>query len=69
MTKRRLVTRDFTVMAAPPVYFLDLDKFLLLKTDPTDGGYTYEGPRLQPWHGPGLDLDIPPLQAATSDRL
>ena len=45
---------------------LDLDTPLLLETDPIDGGYTYEGPRLQPWHGPGLDLDIPSFQATTS---
>ena len=38
---------------------LDLDTPLLLETDPVDGGYTYKGPWLQPWHGPGLDLDIP----------
>ena len=38
---------------------LDLDTPLLLETDPIDGGYTYDGPLLQPWHGPGLDLDIP----------
>lgn len=48
---------------------LDLDTPLLLETDPIDGGYTYEGPRLQPWHGPGLDLEIPSFQATTSDRL
>ena len=48
---------------------LDLDTPLLMETDPIDGGYTYEGPLLQPWHGPGLDLDIPSFQAATSDHL
>lgn len=48
---------------------LDLDTPLLLETDPVDGGYAYEGPRLQPWHGPGLALDIPSFQATTSDRL
>ena len=48
---------------------LDLDTPLLLKTDPIEGGYTYKGPQLQPWHGPGLDLDIPSFQAATSARL
>ncbi len=45
---------------------LDLDTPLLLETDPIDGGYTYEGPRLHPWHGPGLDLDLPAFQAVTS---
>ncbi len=48
---------------------LDLDTPLLLGTDPIDGGYVYEGPRLQPWHGPGLDLHIPSFQAATANRL
>ena len=47
---------------------LDLDTPLLLAADPVEGGYTYEGPRLQPWHGPGLDLDIPSFQASTSDH-
>ena len=48
---------------------LDLDTPLLLKTDPVIGGYSYEGPLLQPWHGPGLDLDIPSFRAAVSDGL
>ena len=48
---------------------LDLDMPLLLETDPIDGGYTYEGPLLQPWYGPGLDFDIPSFQASTTDRL
>ena len=45
---------------------LDLDTPLLLETDPVIGGYSYEGPLLQPWHGPGLDLDIPSFRAAIS---
>lgn len=48
---------------------LDLDTPLLLETDPIDGGYTYEGPRLQPWYRPGLDLNIPCFQAATFDSV
>ena len=48
---------------------LDLDTPLLLGGDPIDGGYTYEGPWLQPWHGPGLDLDIPSFLATISDYL
>ncbi|MCY4612928.1 MAG: dipeptide epimerase [Nitrospira sp.] len=48
---------------------LDLDTPLLLDTDPIDGGYTYEGPLLQPWYGPGLDFNIPSFQPAVSDRL
>jgi L-alanine-DL-glutamate epimerase-like enolase superfamily enzyme len=40
---------------------LDLDTPLLLGDDPVRGGYWYEGPWLQPWDGPGLDLavDVP----------
>ena len=45
---------------------LDLDAPLLLETDSIDGGYTYEGPPLQPRHEPDLDLDVPSFQAATS---
>jgi L-alanine-DL-glutamate epimerase-like enolase superfamily enzyme len=42
---------------------LDLDTPLLLTQDPVRGGYRYEGPRLQPWHGAGLEMvvDLPPL--------
>lgn len=47
---------------------LDLDTPLLLGEDPIDGGYTYDGPWLQAWHGPGLDLDIPSFQATASDH-
>jgi L-Ala-D/L-Glu epimerase len=36
--------------------YLDLDTPLLLAADPVKGGYRYEGPRLVPWAGPGLDL-------------
>ena len=35
---------------------LDLDTPLLLRDDPVKGGYRYEGARLQPWNGPGLDM-------------
>ena len=35
---------------------LDLDTPLLLANDPVIGGYRYEGSRLQPWAGPGLDM-------------
>jgi len=35
---------------------LDLDTPLLLANDPVTGGYRYEGARLQPWSGPGLDM-------------
>lgn len=47
---------------------LDLDTPLLLETDPVIGGYSYQGPLLHPWHGSGLDLDIPSFRVATSDR-
>lgn len=36
---------------------LDLDTPLLLAGDPVTGGYRYEGSRLQPWSGPGLDMN------------
>ena len=36
---------------------LDLDTPLLLATDPVKGVYQYSGPRLQPWWGPGMDLE------------
>jgi o-succinylbenzoate synthase len=36
---------------------LDLDTPLLLAADPVEGGYRYDGPRLLPWSGPGLDLE------------
>ncbi|MGQ0811360.1 MAG: dipeptide epimerase [Nitrospiraceae bacterium] len=39
---------------------LDLDTPLLLSTDPVKGGYRYEGSRLHPWFGPGLDLVTDP---------
>jgi L-alanine-DL-glutamate epimerase-like enolase superfamily enzyme len=35
---------------------LDLDTPLLLASDPVTGGYKYNGPHLQPWSGPGLDM-------------
>ncbi|MGE3152962.1 MAG: dipeptide epimerase [Nitrospiraceae bacterium] len=40
---------------------LDLDTPLLLAEDPIRGGYRYDGPCLQPWHGAGLDMvvDLP----------
>ena len=36
---------------------LDLDTPLLLAADPVKGGYRYEGPRLLPWSGAGLDVE------------
>jgi len=39
---------------------LDLDTPLLLASDPVTGGYRYEGSRLQPWSGPGLDMKPEP---------
>jgi L-Ala-D/L-Glu epimerase len=39
---------------------LDLDTPLLLAGDPVTGGYRYEGPHLQPWSGPGLDINSAP---------
>ncbi|MFO0731084.1 MAG: dipeptide epimerase [Nitrospiraceae bacterium] len=39
---------------------LDLDTPLLLADDPVTGGYRYDGPHLQPWREPGLDMTILP---------
>ena len=39
---------------------LDLDTPLLLAGDPVTDGYRYEGSRLQPWSGPGLDMNAVP---------
>ena len=41
---------------------LDLDTPLLLVNDPVTGGYRYEGSRLQPWAGSGLDMKTTPSQ-------
>ena len=38
--------------------FLDLDMPLLLSVDPIQGGYTYEGPVLQPWEESGLGMEM-----------
>lgn len=38
--------------------WLDLDTPLLLAADPVKGGFRYEGPRLLPWTGAGLDLEV-----------
>ena len=45
---------------------LDLDTPLLLTNDPVTGGYRYEGPRLQPWSGPGLDMKSEPSPNVTT---
>ena len=45
---------------------LDLDTPLLLVSDPVTGGYRYKGPRLQPWSGPGLDMNVAPLPGVTT---
>ncbi len=37
---------------------LDLDTPLLLAEDPVIGGYRYDGPRLQPWTGSGLEMEL-----------
>jgi L-alanine-DL-glutamate epimerase-like enolase superfamily enzyme len=39
---------------------LDLDTPLLLEHDPVAGGYRYRGPRLLPWHEPGLGMSLHP---------
>jgi len=45
---------------------LDLDTPLLLANDPVTGGYRYEGSRLQPWSGPGLDMKTAPSSNVTT---
>ena len=45
---------------------LDLDTPLLLASDPVIGGYGYDGSRLQPWAGPGLDMKASPSQNVTT---
>ena len=45
---------------------LDLDTPLLLASDPVTGGYRYEGARLQPWLGPGLDMKAAPSPNVTT---
>jgi L-alanine-DL-glutamate epimerase-like enolase superfamily enzyme len=44
---------------------LDLDTPLLLAQDPVRGGYRYDGPQLQPWHGAGLDMVVDPPSQTT----
>lgn len=44
---------------------LDLDTPLLLSSDPLKGGYLYDGPRLQTWQGPGLDMQTDPRGTVT----
>jgi L-alanine-DL-glutamate epimerase-like enolase superfamily enzyme len=45
---------------------LDLDTPLLLANDPVSGGYRYDGPSLQPWSEPGLDMqNTPPSHITT----
>ena len=45
---------------------LDLDTPLLLASDPVTGGYRYNGPHLQPWSGPGLDMKVEPSPNVTT---
>lgn len=45
---------------------LDLDTPLLLVSDPVTGGYRYEGSRLQPWTGSGLDMTAAPSPDVTT---
>jgi L-Ala-D/L-Glu epimerase len=45
---------------------LDLDTPLLLTIDPVTGGYRYDGSRLQPWSGPGLDMKLEPSSNVTT---
>ncbi len=38
------------------IEFLDLDTPLLMQTDPLEGGYRYDGPRMEPWTGTGVGM-------------
>jgi L-Ala-D/L-Glu epimerase len=44
---------------------LDLDTPLLLASDPVTGGYRYQGPQLQSWSDPGLDMKAAPSTNVT----
>ncbi len=46
--------------------FLDLDTPLLMASDPVEGGYTYEGPRLGPCASPGLGVEVTPPASVTT---
>jgi hypothetical protein len=46
-------------------HILDLDTPLLLASDPVNGGYEYDGPRLVPWQTPGLGMNSPPVENTT----
>ncbi len=45
---------------------LDLDTPLLLAADPVKGGYRYDGPRLLPWTGAGLDVEAQVSETVTT---
>ncbi len=45
---------------------LDLDTPLLLATDPVEGGYRYDGPRLLPWQTDGLGMRATVAERALS---
>ena len=54
------------VLGAGGFDYLDLDTPLLLAADPVKGGYRYEGPRLIPWSGIGLDVAVEPATDLTT---
>ncbi|HUU45683.1 MAG TPA: dipeptide epimerase [Acidobacteriota bacterium] len=56
MIETRLAMGCSLAMAAGlgGAHTLDLDTPLLMATDPLDGGYRYEGPRMHLWTAPGL---------------
>ena len=54
------------VMGLGGFTILDLDTPLLLAGDPVTDGYRYEGSRLQPWSGPGLDMNVAPSPDVTT---
>lgn len=46
--------------------FFDLDTPLLMASDPVQGGYAYEGPRLTPCASPGLGIEVAPPASVTT---
>jgi len=48
------------VLGLGGIEHLDLDTPLLLEHDPVEGGFAYQGARLQPWSGSGLNVSLTP---------
>ncbi len=48
------------VLGLGGIEYVDLDTPQLLEQDPVEGGFAYQGARLQPWAGAGLDVNLTP---------